>query len=254
MSIRSRRAGGRAEGAGYGQFPDFASGVPHVAGLELSDDFHDPATASWAATTIGGSAPTNALQVPGGWDEVGVHRLTTAAAADTGGVLTRAAVADLYRVPPPGATWACKLRMVTGTTSYDLWSGFASATASVRTADATQFVGVRQDRAVGANLYGVVKDGAASETVVDFGVSCEASAWLVPGFEVDGDTTTPTVQFVLYHPSNRGSWEREPVGSPISATMPTTNLFSVALGLVARAASARVAEVDFWDLGGRCAR
>lgn len=241
-------------GALAGHGPDVAVGRPPMAGLALWDEFHDLSTANWTATTIGASAPTHSMQTPTGWDEIGVARAATAAATGTGGVLLRSGVADLYRIPPPGSVWAARIRMVTGATAYDLWSGFASAAASVRTADATQFCGVRQDRAVSGNLWGVVKDGAGSETVVDLGISCEGSVWQWVGLEVGGTTAAPSVQFVVYDMSWRGRWNRVPVGSEITTTMPTVPLFSCALGIVARAVSSKAAEIDAWALGGRVER
>lgn len=253
--MKATRAGGVAGGALAGQHPEVAIGLVHAAGLSLSDDFVDLATSHWTATTIGGSAPTHALVAPTAYTEHGIARITTAAASGTGGVLLRSSVADLYRIPPPGSTWACKVR-TSASASYDFWSGFASAAASVREGDATQFVGVRTDRAVGGNLYGVVKDGAAAanENVVDLGVSAESSTWRAVGFDVGGTVAAPSVQFYVYSLISRGTFSRTAVGSPITTNIPSTNLFSCALGVVSRAVAAKAVDVDFWTLGGRVAR
>ena len=198
------------------------------------------------------AAPTWSAQAPGGWQEIGVGQVVTGAGANTGGVALRAATADLYRIPPPGSIWCSKIRMTSGTASYELWSGFASSTGRVQAADATQFIGIRSD---GANLYGVVKNGAASETTVDLGYDCEA-VWRTFGFEVAGDTTAPEVQFFQLDElgTSRFAWDRTDIGDPITATMPSTSLFSCAIGLVTTTASARTAQIDHWCLAGRTER
>lgn len=251
MSSRGRRVAGYGEGALAGQHPDVAIGLPHVAGFHLEDDLED-GWSRWVQTTIGGSAPTWSQQAPAGHTELGVGQLATAAAANTGGVAARSTVASVYRTPAPGSTWVCKLRLTSGTTAYELWSGFASdPAAAVSVTAATQFVGVR---AVGANLFGVAKDGASSESTVDLGVNCEGSNWRVVGFDVGGTPASPTLQFYVYTPTTVGSWERQPIGSPLTTKMPGTTLFPIALGLITTSAVAKTAQVDLWNLGGRVPR
>lgn len=246
---------GWADGALSGQYPGPAMGLPHSAGLSLGDDFTLAYTANWTATTIGGSAPTYAQVAPTAYTDHGIHRTTTAAASGTGGVLLRSTVADLYRVPPPGSRWAVKVR-TSAAASYEFWSGFVSSTGLIRTADATEFIGIRTDRAVDGNLYGVVKDGAAAgnENTVDLGVSAEGSAWRTVGFDVEGTTAAPSIQFYVYDLTSRGAWMRQPVGSAITTNIPAGPLFSCALGVVSRAVAAKAVDVDFWNLGGRLPR
>lgn len=255
MPSNGRPPGGNAEAGLAGMFPTPALGLPHAAGLFLSDDFYT--LGNWTTNTIG-AAPTTAAVAPGGWDEAGVQRVTTTAVNGQGGVLSRAAAADIYRIPPPGSKFAVKLRVSTGALSYDMWSGFASSVAAgVRqSTDATQFIGVRVDRAVGGNIYGVVKDGAgaANENAVDLGLSPESSNWVAVGFDVEGTTAAPSVQFYVYSLSRRDVWAREAVGSPITTHIPATTLYSVGLGIITRAGSSRAADVDWWNLGGRVAR
>ena len=209
---------GWADGALSGLFPGPGMGAPHSAGYYLADDFTDLATSRWTATTIV-AAPTYAMVAPTAYTEHGIHRTTTAATLNSGGVLLRSSVADLYRVPPPGSRWAVKIR-TSASASYDLWSGFSSTATDVRTATAGQFIGVRQDRAVGSNLYGVVKSAAATETAIDLGVTCEGSVWRAVGFDVEGTAAAPSIQFYLYDLTDRLAWMRQPIGSAITANRP----------------------------------
>jgi hypothetical protein len=261
-SNAARRAGGIATGALHGTHPHPGLGLVPAAGAVMWDDFIKGAgevVASrygdqlWPATTIGGTPATIASVAPGDWTETGVLSLTTPASSGTGSVLAFSATASLYRIPPPGSIFACKVRMTTGTGNYELWSGFASAAARCDTADATQFVGIRS---VGGNLFGVVKNGAASETTVDLGYDCESSTWRAVGFEVGGTTAAPSVQFFILdeHASVREVFDRENVGSAITATMPSTTLLPVAIGLVTSNANDKAAQIDFWSWGGRTAR
>jgi hypothetical protein len=241
-------------GALAGRLPDAAMGVPHTAGLHLDDDFHDEIASRWTTTTIGGTAPAYSQQSPASIDVVGCSQILTGAVINTGGVAQKSTVADHYRTPGPGALWAVKLRTTTASANYDLWSGFASAAASVRVGDATQFVGVRVDRAVSGNLFGVVKSGAGAgaESTIDLGVSPEASAWQSVGFARLADGT---IQFFVGGFTDRDDWAWVKTGSPLPVTyLPTVKLFSTAIGIVTRTADARSVQVDWWDLGGRCIR
>lgn len=246
---------GWADAALAGQYPGPGMGLPHSAGLFLVDDFTQSYTANWTATTIGGSAPTYAGVAPAAYTEHGIHRTTTAAASGTGGVLLRSSVADLYRVPPPGSRWVVKVR-TSAAANYEFWSGFVSSSGLVRTADATELIGIRTDRTVDGNLYGVVKDGAGAgnENTVDLGVTAEGSNWEAVGFDVEGDTTTPSIQFYVYDLTSRGAWMRQPIGAAITTNIPAGPLFSCALGVVSRAVAAKAVDVDFWNLGGRLPR
>lgn len=257
----ARQPGGFGGGALHGPYPSPGAGLPLAAGAFLCDDFvvgAGEAVASrygdllWPATTISGAA-TIASQAPSDWTELGILRLTTPASSGQGSVLAFSATASLYRIPPPGSIWCAKLAMTTGTADYELWSGFASAAARVANADATQFIGLRS---VGGNVFGVVKDGAASETTQDLGSDCEGGAWRVFGFEVGGTTASPSVQFFQLDATStaREVWDRTNVGSAITATMPATTLFPVAIGLVATSGSAVAGQIDYWCWGGRNAR
>lgn len=248
-------ARGWADAALSGQFPGPGMGAPHSAGFYLADDFTHLATIDWTATTIGGVAPTYSNVAPTTYLTHGIHRTQTAATTGTGGVLLRSTVADLYRIPPPGSRWACRVR-TSSAANYEFCSGFVSGTGFIRTADATEMIGIRGDRAVDGNLWGVVKDGAGAgnESTVDLGVSCEGSTWQAVGFDVEGDTTTPSIQFYLYDLTSRLAWMRKPVGDPITTNIPAGPLFSCALHVVARANSAKTVDLDWWNLGGRSAR
>jgi hypothetical protein len=154
----------------------------------------------------------------------------------------------MFRAPPAGSIWCCKIQMSTGTSAYELWSGFASGTGRVAAADTTDFIGVRS---IGGNLFGVVKQAASpSETTVDLGVDCEA-AWRVVGFEM---TAADTAQFFILDCSQRGFTFRTDVGSAVTTFFPNTTLRPVALGVVTTSVAAVAADIDFWSLGGRVAR
>ena len=252
-SQRARRVAGYGELGLHGQHPDVGLGLVHAAGPSLSDDFHDSLLVNWQSNVFG-AAPTWSLKTPAVEHEIGVQTLTTAAGAGAGAVALRATAADFYRVPPPGSAWAVKLRQTVGVTTYELWSGFVSAASRVRTADAVAFVGVRVDRAVDGNLYGVVKSaaGAGNETTIDLGVSPEA-AWQIVGFEVEGTVAAPSVQFYRWSLTSR-TVKRVAIGAAIATTMPALPLYSCAIGLVTTGAPSREADIDFWSLGGRTAR
>lgn len=262
----ARRAAGEASGALAGQFPEPGLGLVPLAGTSpMWDDFvaadGEIATGRygnllWPRTTVGAPGPGGATanSAPSDWTEDGVLTVTTGSgSANVGYIFGFTQTASVYRVPPPGSTWACKVRVTTGTSDYELWSGFASSANRVANADAVDFVGVRS---IGGNLFGVVKNGAASETTVDLGIDCESSTWRIVGFTVGGDTTTPSVQFFIAneHDSIRDIFDVTNVGDPITATVPNTTLCPIALGFVTTNTSDKVAEIDFWVRGGRTAR
>lgn len=254
--MSSLQPAGPAGGALAGQYPYPALGFFHGVGPALFDDFHwvgssttRPGWLQWVQTTIT-SAPTHSDQT-GTDTEQGVRRIATAAIANTGGVL-RGNGFERAGPPPIGAIWYAKLRGVTTQTDTITWSGFGSvATTIPSTANATEFVGVR--RVGSGNWFGVCKDGAASETTVDLGV--DASVWRSLGFQVvDVGSGVKGIQFLLLDFSSRLMVGVTPVGAVITTTLPTALMYAMALGHVTTAASSRIAEIDFWGLGGRTAR
>jgi hypothetical protein len=201
----------------------------------------------WPLGSLGGGATVSHVN-PAAATEIGILRLTTAAAADAGAVWNLNGGSVKAVLLSVGLIWAAKLQMSTGTTSYEVWSGLCDAGGSrVRTSDAVNFVGLRS---TGGNLFGVVKDGSGSgnESTVDLGVDCEGT-WRKAGFEYTEDG----IQFFTLA-SDRYVCERTNVGAPVSTNIPSTGLGLQLLGVVATAASARAADIDWWDLGGRIAR
>jgi hypothetical protein len=249
-----RMARGQAGGALTDQYPNPGIGLVAASGCVLVEDFAR-GFGDWSQTVIGAPGPGGAAAAvaPDGWNEYGVVQLTTGSgSAGVGYCYTYGSVASFYRIPPPGSIWATKVRMTDGTVGYELWSGFASAAAEVETTDATQFIGIRS---LGGTLRGVVKDGTSSETTVDLGYDCEGSTWRIVGFKVGGTTAAPSVQWFIAdeHDSNRIVWDIEHVGDPVTTTIPSTSLFP-AFGLITTNTNDKVAQFDFWSLGGRTAR
>lgn len=257
-----RRAAGGALGALTGDYPDPGFGLPMSSGYALFDDFIHPfdkhgndlaGDMQWQHVDIG--AQSNQSDVtPSGWTEAGIHRLLTAQQAGAGVILYQSQDDTFYRYPSPGAIWACKIKLDSGLTSYELWSGFASVySAQPRVSSNSSFVGVR---ALNGNLFGVVKDGATAtnESTVDLGVSC-VGAWRSVGFRVEGTTASPSIQFFVLNEqgSDRAIYDQIDVGSAITTNLPTTTMGPIALGIVGPTVQVG-AEIDWWCLGGRVAR
>lgn len=268
MAVPSaRRPAGRGLGALAGDYPDPALGLPPAVGLAIWDDFYAPreivpservearfGDLLWATYEIGGGNSTFAGVVPIDWSAIGILQMSTPAQGTRGPTLFFTPVAPFFRFPPPGSVWCVKMRLTSGTVNYELWSGFASSEqVRVETTIASQFVGVRS---TGGNMFGVVKNGANSETVVDLGVSVEGSVWRILGLEIGGTTAAPTIQFFRLDPlaSNREKYDRLDVGPAITTTLPTVPLTPIAAGLVTTSNFAKTMQIDFWSLGGRAAR
>ena len=207
----------------------------------------------WDQNAIGGTATMLAV-TPTSWEEIGILQATTQSTSNRGCTLTQGGVSSLYRYPPPGSIWACKLRLTSGTVSYELWSGFSSVPdGRVQTADATQFLGVRAN---GGNLFGVVKSNGGIEATVDLGVTAEGTTWRTVGFEVLGTTADPAFQFFRLdaNGSEREVWDRTDIGQPLTGITISASLGPVALGILTTSATAKTAQIDYWAWGGRIAR
>jgi hypothetical protein len=242
-----------------------AIGLPPAAGLAIYDDFFVPVNQAtsgadvrygdlkWKDFSVSGGVNTFAGATPDDWAHCGILQGTTPAIAGRGETLALDTVPALYRFPPPGSVWAVKFRITSGTVNYELWSGFASGQAvRVSAVDATSsFLGVLS---VGDNLFGTAKSGAATSTV-DLGVSAEGT-WRCVGFEVGGTTAAPEVQFFRLDPlaSNRAKWDRLDVGAPITTNLPAVPTYPIAMGILTTSAAAKIAQIDWWSLGGRAAR
>lgn len=262
--IFSRQPAGFALAALHGQYPQPGLGAVAAAGPSMWDDFtpdHGSKAKSlygeldWLEEVIGG-ASTIAAVTPTSWEEIGILSITTQSTANRGCTLTQGTIPLLYRYPPPGSIWACKLRLSSGTINYELWSGFSSTGASrIRTADATSFVGVRS---VGGNLFGVVKSGAGAgnESTIDLGFNVEGTTWHTVGFEVKGTTAAPEFQFFTLNSNGSEAevWDRIDVGAAITTNAPAVGLTPVAIGLVTTSTTAKTVQIDHWSWGGRIAR
>lgn len=246
--MTSRPPAGPASGALAGQYPAAAIGLPHVMGPSFFDDFAwNTVVQPWAQTTIT-SAPSWTPQTE--TDAIGVRQIVTAATADTGGVLRMgASTRHLGAIPGIGTVFASRIRITSTQADTVLWSGFSSATTTTPvTANNVQFIGFR---AVAGALEGVCKagSGAGNETVVSLGV--DLSAWRVPVFERLADGS---VQFGLLDISNPAALGYTPVGNPVSTNLPSGSFYLAALGFTTTTASARTAQIDFVNHGGRVGR
>lgn len=263
-TVYGRQPMGAAECGLAGQYPFPALGLAMPGGLAFHDDFiAGPGTivASrygdqlWSASafttglTYAGVAATGYASGPGALQG------TSAASVNTGGVVFSGYL-PFWGFPPPGAIWATRIRLTSGTSGYELWSGFASAASRVRVADATRFCGVRVEGS--GNLFGVSKNGAtaANETTIDLGVTAQGSNWVTVGFEVGGTVAAPSIQFFVLDRlgANRQVWDRTDVGAPITTTLSSGPALPVAFGLVTQDAVAKIAQIDHWGIGGRIAR
>lgn len=259
--IYARQPAGFALGALGGSYPAPAIGLPPAVGPAYWDEFvpdHGAKAKSlygdmdWVETTIGSALSIQAIQ-PSSYNEIGILSCTTASTANRGGTLSQGSIKPLYRGPPPGSTFCCKIRITSGTTNYEFWSGFASSNANrVRVIDTTEFVGIRS---TGGNLFGVLKSGAGVESTVDFGFQIEGTTWHQVGFEVL-HTTPPQVQFFKLSPNATDAevWDRQDVGPPRAGITISTGLFPIALGILTTDAIQKTAEIDYWAWGGRTAR
>jgi hypothetical protein len=246
---------GRADGALAGYFPQPAIGNPAAYGPSVYDDFLwvgsstvRPGKLQWVQTTIG-SLPTYTDQVGTNVD-IGIRQISTAVTINTGGLLRSNGF--IFAGPPAlGAEWEAKIRQSGTAAGTTIWSGFGSALSAPLTAVASSFLGIRCQGA--ANVFGVVKNGAASETTIDLGVT--ADAWRIFGFEVvDTGSGVVGIQFFWRDATSRFKSVRTNVGTPITANMPSINMYWQAMGTINTVGASRQGQIDFWSLGGRTAR
>jgi hypothetical protein len=257
----ARRPAGRGLGALAGSYPDPAIGLPLSVGFDFADDFMRPRDGAatgygerlWESFEISGGVSVYSAATPDDWTEAGILQVQTATTANRGASIYLPGGPQFLRFPPPGAVWACKMRLTSGTINYELWSGFSSSITRVSAAEPTShFLGVRS---VGANIFGVTKAGA-TETTVDLGATWEGSAWRVVGFEVGGTTAAPEIQFFRLDPlgTSASKFDRQDIGSPITTNLPALPTIPIAMGLFTTSTTAKIGQIDWWALGGRAAR
>lgn len=255
----SRTPQGQAAGALGGDWREPALANPCGAGYALFDDFHwtpssttRPGILNWVQTTIT-TAPT--YSSPNGTQTaLGIRQISTAATANTGGHI-RSNETMWDGVPGIGGDWQSKCCITSDTSTSVIWSGWSSSTTTTPiTANNLHFIGIRSED--GANWQGVCKigSGAGNETVVDLGVS--PSDWTVLGFEVmDAGGGSPAIYFYRDFLDDRRQMRRLHIGGMVTTTIPSgTAMYASALGFVTTSAANRVAQIDFWSLGGRVAR
>ncbi len=251
-----RPPGGRAEGALTFDYSSPGIGLPLSAGCCELDDFaatHISNRHGWLLWVVGSvQGTTSAAQAtPTAATEYGLTTLTPQS-KNKGGTLYRDTALPLY-TPALGMLWAVKIASA-DVSGLSVWSGFASsATAQVRTADATELVGIRLNTST-TEWEGVVKDGSGSgnESVVSLGAAV-ADTYIHAGWEVVDSSGSDAVQFFVLDTSNRGSIERTDQGDPVSTNIPT-GLLPVALGVYQTGQQSAAATIDIWQFTGRFAR
>lgn len=240
---------GLASGALGGQYPNPALGLVPAAGPSLYDDFileSDHITTHhgefWHETTLS-IAATFTNTTPTAATETGILTVTTAANNNSGSLISyNDNYACMYRTLPNGFVWCCKITCGS-TTAYELWSGFSAVLDRVNSVS-NDFIGVRS---TGGNLSGVVRNGV-TENTVSFGFDCE-SAYKIIGFEI----IDSAVQFFSLDCTDDAIFERTDVGEPQTYIV-NEDLYPIGIGLFTTAAATKTASIDFWAMGGRCAR
>jgi len=152
--------------------PSFPTRLRH--GVDFREDFTCGLNASnevgekrWTIQAIGGSQVPNFQSAAAG--RFGVTRNRTSGVASQGTVLGQSSVLHLPAVRPATFTFETSIAIPAGTDDeVEHWVGFATdSTSDAKVATATNFVGVRYLAAAAGSQdwIGVVKDGAASETL-----------------------------------------------------------------------------------------
>ena len=256
---RTSRPAGPARSALWGRHESPGIGLPLSHGAMLVEDWlrygsaTDLGDLGSTLATIGGGGASLSLSTPTAATELGIARL--AVSASRGGQLHLQTTAQVYK-PAPGMVWATKIDIPT-VTSVEVWAGLSSSTAArVRTADATEFIGVRY--IAGTDTWeGVTKTGSgSSETVVDLTSGAHVpGTYAYLGWEaVDTDGAgTLGIQWLTWDTSDRRRSYSTRVGDPVTTTIPTT-IGPCLLGAMATTQSARTVLQDYWQLGGRFAR
>jgi hypothetical protein len=251
-----RPPGGPASGALASDFSSPGVGAPLSSGCSELDDFaatHLSNRHGWLLWVIGSvqGTTTAAQATPTAATEYGLTRLTPSGKSK-GGTLYRDLGLPLY-TPALGMRWAVKLT-AGATADLEVWSGWASsATARVRTADATELVGIRLNTST-TEWEGVVKDGAGTgnETAVTLATAA-AGTYLHAGWEVVDSSGSDAIQFYVLDGSSRSVIERTDKGDPVATNIPT-GLLPIALGIYQTGNQSVGATIDLWQFAGRFAR
>ena len=251
-----RAPGGAATGALSGHYVSPGCGLPLSSGLAEIDDFAGTVHESrhgwllWAVGSVQGS--NAAAQVtPTAATEYGLCRFTPQS-NNRGGTLYRDASLPLY-TPSQGMIWAAKFA-ASAVTGLECWSGYASsATARVRTADATSLIGIRLNTST-AKWQGIVKDGSGSgnETAIDL-ADAVADTYLHAGWESVSSNGSAAVQFFTLETGSRVDSIRTDQGAAVTTNIPT-GLLPVGIGCFQTAQASVNATIDLWQFAGRAAR
>jgi hypothetical protein len=261
----ARAAAGPATGGLSGNYPDPGPGLASSKGWQMYEEGLRSAISNlhgdlrWPEQTIAGvtvfSHPS-----PSADTEAGLLRVQTGINANDGGAYGYQIGVErpFFKSPPAGSIWACKLRNVTDGLQRYTFSGFVETyvVGAPAAAVVNSFIGVICEATAGtARWIGRVRSGATS-TDVDLGVDADTTFRIV-GFEHMRDEMSGVslgIQWFTLDASLGDRVLRTNVGSPVSTNLPTVPLSPVCLGVQSRSAGARIAEVDFWNLGGTVAR
>ena len=251
---------GDAGGAAGGQFPNISVGNPPLMGLSLHDEFlrlgsvGDYGDTRLTLTTLG-TTPAVTQTTPTTQLESGVLKLSTGdVSSNEGGVMGHPVAAWCAR-PAIGALYVAKVRAV-DSWNIEVWTGFASAAATVKTADSTEFIGFRF---VGAGWEGVVKNGSGggNENTVTL-LALADTAWHTFGFRyiaTHGQTSSAYgVQFYILDADNTTGPFWFETGDLITTNIPTTAMLMLPLGLTTTDGTSKAAEMDYYTLGGHMRR
>jgi len=164
--------------------------------------------------------------IAGGAGAVNLGSQTEANINGAKGISTAATNGDAFAIErfvyplsgfPQGSSMTIRVRGVQNTVMR-WWIGLTSDRAAVPAAAAAlEFLGFRMDTGVAANVQGVVKSGAAAETLVDTGATLATGSWTT--FRVAH--TAAGIEF----------WTRSGTAAfSLAGTAATTNLLTVGTG------------------------
>jgi hypothetical protein len=251
-----RPPGGQASGALTSDYSSPGAGLALSSGCSELDDFAATVHESrhgwllWAVGNVQGT--TSAAQAtPTAATEYGLTTLTPQS-KNKGGTLYRDAALPLF-LPALGMMWAAKIT-ASAVSQLEVWSGYTSSTTGrVRTADATELVGVRLNTAT-TEWEGIVKDGSGSgnESAISLGAAV-ADTYIHAGWEVVDSSGSDAVQFFVLDSSERASLERTDKGDPVTTNIPS-GLLPVALGVYQTGNQGVDCTIDSWQFVGRFAR
>ncbi len=262
MNPRTAPAGQAFGGALTGWNNSPGVGLQEAAGPFMGEDWmrygdsgNDYGETGWTLTTIGGGGASVVLSAPTSAADMGIGALRTGTSTNRGATLNTQSVQMMFK-PPIGMVWGTKVQL-SSVLACDAWTGFVGSTSSrVRTADNSEFIGLRFNAAGAGTWEGVCKNGSGSgaETVVDLGAA-SAATWIRVMWEaVDTDGAgTMGIQWYTLDCDERRQVYRTKVGDPVTTNHPQ-GTGPCAMGIVTTTNAQKIIYQDWWSFGGRTAR